>query len=111
MDGTSGCDEKTVQCGGSSSVGVSGQIRIVESREELGSQGMGIMVGGEGDDDYRFSSMMWADDPFRRNGKGTQGTGRTLKKRNGLLVAGQAHLSSEECVFEDQMWQGGTSRF
>ena len=38
-------------------MGNSGQIRTVEMRATW----RGILFGGEGDDEYRLSSMMWAD--------------------------------------------------
>ena len=39
-------------------MGISDDIRIVECREEVESQAMEIMFGGEGDDEYRFSDLM-----------------------------------------------------
>ena len=46
---------------------------------------------------------------FRGNGKGIQGTERTLKKGMGSWWRRFAQLQSKECVIEDQVCKGGQS--
>ena len=38
-----------------------GQIRVVESRGTMKPHRVRMWFGGEGDDEYRSRSMMWAD--------------------------------------------------
>ena len=49
--------QKVGQRGGSSS----GQIRIEDSRKDKGWE---IIFGGEGDDEYRSSGVLWSDNQW-----------------------------------------------